>query len=346
VWNPPPAPRSLLPAERFWNGMRAGLRYAHASPPLKATLVRAVSFLFFAGAYWALLPLIARERLHGTAQLYGVLVACIGAGALSGALFLPRVRALVGPDRFVALGTFGTAIAIAIFAFARAPLAAVAGSLLAGVSWVGVLTSLNVSAQVALPDWVRARGLSVYNAVFFGSMALGSLLWGRVAGDIGISPALLIAAGGALLAVPLTSRFHLQTGALLDLSPSAHWPQALLSGNVGQERGPVITTIEYRIDPARLAEFLTAVRELRLARVRHGALAWGVYQDAAQPDRVLEYFLDESWLDYLRHYERVTHADLTAEAAVFSYHVGTARPQVTHYIAATSRTHRYVDGRV
>src|SRR5262249_28665921 len=161
------------------------------------------------------------------------------------------------------------------------PLAAAGGSLLAGVSWVGVVTSLNISAQVALPDWVRARGLSVYNAVFFGSMAFGSLLWGHVADDIGITPALLIAAGGVLLAVPVTWSFHLQTGSRLDLSPPAHWPQGLISESVEQDRGPVITAIEYRIDPARMPEFLTAVRELRLARVQHGALTWGVYQDSA-----------------------------------------------------------------
>lgn len=333
-WQSAPVPPRQLPAERFLSAMRAGVRYARASGPLKATLARSIVFFIFASAYWALLPLIARESLAGGAQLYGVLVACIGAGAVAGALLLPRIRERLGPDRLVAIGTFGTAVTMVTFALVEQFVAAAAASLVAGGSWIAVLSSLNVSAQMSLPDWVRARGLAVYNAVFFGSMALGSVLWGQTAGQFGISPTLLIAAGGALLGIPLISRFHLQAGGKLNLSPSSHWPQPLIVGAVEDDRGPVMTTVEYRIDPKRAPEFLSALMELARARRRDGAFAWGVFRDAAQPDRFLEYFLEDSWMEHLRHHERVTQVDRDIQARAQAFQLGTVAPVVTHYLAA------------
>jgi MFS family permease len=339
LWGrPAPAPKRHLPAERFWNAMRAGVRYARSSSPLKATLVRAVGFFVFASAYWALLPLIVRERLAGSAQLYGVMVACIGAGAVAGALLLPRIRERLGPDRLVAMGTLGTAVAMLTFALVQVPAAAAGASLVAGASWIAVLSSLNVSAQMSLPDWVRARGLSVYNAVFFGSMALGSVLWGHTAGRLGIPFTLLLATAGALLGILLTRRFHLQTGGTLNLSPSSHWPQPLIAGAVEDDRGPVMITVEYRIDASRAPEFLLALDKLAQARRRDGAFAWGVFQNAAQPDSFLEYFLEDSWLEHLHHHERVTQVDRDIQTRVQAFHLGAVAPIVTHFVAADAST--------
>src|SRR5579862_2795754 len=103
-WRPPPAPASDLPAERLSGAIRAGVRYARNNRPLRATLARAVGFFLFASAYWALLPLLARGQLHGGATLYGVLLGAIGAGAVVGAFFLPRLNARLGADTVVVLG--------------------------------------------------------------------------------------------------------------------------------------------------------------------------------------------------------------------------------------------------
>ncbi|MGH8666645.1 MAG: MFS transporter [Burkholderiales bacterium] len=338
-WKPPPAPRKALPAERFVAAMRSGVRYARASPPLQATFARAVAFFLFASAYWALLPLIARQTLAGDARTYGTLVTCIGVGAVAGAIVLPRMRKRLGADKLVVLGTLGTMVTLLIFALAGHVIAASAASLLAGVSWIAVLSSLNVSAQMSLPDWVRARGLSGYNAVFFGAMALGSVIWGQVAGLVGIAWALLIASGGGLLGIVLTRRFRLQTGGELNLAPSSHWPQPIVEAGVLADAGPVMTTVEYRIDPATIATFMAAMDDLEMERRRDGAYAWGVFQDTAQPGRVLEYFIEESWLEHLRHHERVTQADRDLQARVHALHVGAEPPRVAHYlaVAATSR---------
>lgn len=142
-----------------------GLRYAARSKPLKTTLVRAVCFFFFASSYWAALPLVAREQLHGGPLAYSLLLALVGTGAVAGAVLLPRWRGALGPDRLVIAGSLGTGLAMALFA-AGAYVAVVAGALLAGASWIMVLSTLNVSAQSSLPDWVRARGLALFITVF------------------------------------------------------------------------------------------------------------------------------------------------------------------------------------
>jgi hypothetical protein len=169
--------------------------------------------------------------------------------------------------------------------------------------------------------------------VFFGAMALGSVIWGQVASQVGIASALMIASGGALLGIVLTNRFRLQTGGELNLAPSSHWPQPIVDAAVLADAGPVMTTVEYRIDPATIASFMAAMHDLEMERRRDGAYAWGVFQDTAQPGRVLEYFIEESWPGHLRHHERVTQADRELQARVHALHVGAEPPHVAHYLA-------------
>jgi MFS family permease len=333
-WRPPPRPARQLPAERWLAAIRAGVRYTRASGPLKATLTRAIAFLVFASAYWALLPLLAREQLGGGAELYGVLVTCIGAGAVGGALLLPRLRKRYGPGRVVLASSVITAAVLAFYALIREPAFAAATSVVAGAAWIAAVSSFNVSAQMSLPDWVRARGLAMFSAVFFGSLAVGSTLWGQAAALFGIPAALLAAAGGALIAAVIGARIPLQAGGELDLAPSSHWPQPVVTEPVANDRGPVMVTIEYRVDPRRTSEFLAALEVLAQARRRDGAFAWGVFRDAAEPDRLLEYFLEESWLEHLRHHARVTQSDREIQARVQAFHTAATPPRVTHFVAA------------
>jgi len=196
-----------------------------------------------------------------------------------------------------------------------------------------VLSSLNVSAQMALPEWVRARGLALFMTVYFGAHTAGSALWGQVATVAGLPLAHFIAAAGALAIVPLTWRWHLQTGADVDLTPSMHWPAPIVSRELAHDRGPVLVTVEYRIDPAQRTPFLAALDRLGHERRRDGAFRWGVYEDAADPTRFVETFLVESWLEHLRQHERVTNADRMLQGEVWRFHVE-GEPKVTHLIAA------------
>ncbi len=222
--------------------------------------------------------------------LYGILLGAVGAGAVGGAFGLPWMKATFGPDRLVALGTAGTAISLIMFGFARESVVALVACIVAGISWIAVLATLNVSAQVSLPDWVRGRGLAMFVTVFFGAMTAGSVTWGQVASMLGLPAAHFIAAGGALIGIVLSWSWKLQGGSEMDLTPSMHWPVPVLTIDAEPDRGPVLITVEYHINPERRRAFLTALQELGQQRRRDGAYAWDIFEDAAQKGRFMETF--------------------------------------------------------
>jgi predicted MFS family arabinose efflux permease len=209
-WRPQlEAPRPREPGG-FTGAMLDGLSQARTNRPLRNTLIRSILFYLFGSAYWALLPLIAREHFSGGARLFGILVGCIGAGAVCGALFLPRLRGRIGMDGVVVVGTLGTALALTGYALLRLPVLAALASLVAGASWIASLSTLNVAAQLAVPERLRARGMALYTAVFYGCLAMGSVLWGQAATFVGLTPTLLIAAGGAVAGLSLASKLPLK----------------------------------------------------------------------------------------------------------------------------------------
>jgi MFS family permease len=332
-WRPRAENKRSLPPEHLGAAIRTGVRYARNNRQLRATLLRSVGFFLFASAYWALLPLVARSQLHGGPTLYGVLLGAIGAGAVAGAGLLPRMRKSSGADGAVIAGEAGTAAALLLFALAHTPWVAALACLLAGVCWIAVLASLNVSAQVALPEWVRGRGLAAYVTVFFGTMTAGSALWGVLAEHLGLSLTHYIAAAGALVAIPLTWRWKLHSGAPADLTPSMHWPEPVLPAGVAEDAGPVLVTVEYRVSRENRAAVLQGLERVGHERRRDGSYSWSLFQDVAQPDLILETFLTDSWLEHLRQHQRVTKADRLVEEGL--RHLLQGPPRVTHYIAAT-----------
>jgi branched-subunit amino acid transport protein len=214
---------------------------------------------------------------------------------------------------------------------AHDPTTAIIASVLAGASWIAALSSLNVAAQVTLPEWVRGRGLAMYVTVMFGTLSAGSAVWGAIAARAGLNSALLLAAVGAIAAIPLTRRWKLTVRADLDLSPSMHWPAPITTLPVDGDRGPVMVTVEYRIDPGNSAPFLSALRRYGRERRRDGAYDWAVFEDPSEQGRFVETFLTDSWLEHLHLHQRVTKFDRTLEQAVLRFQIGGA-PKTTHLV--------------
>jgi MFS family permease len=331
-WRPEPV-SDAMPPERFGSAVRAGLRFARHNRHLRATLVRAAGFFPLASVYWALLPLVARQQIAGGPELYGILLGAIGVGAVAGAALLPAVKTRLGADGVLTAATLVTALSVLLFAFAREPVMALVACVLGGAAWIAAIATLNVSAQVALPAWVRGRGLAVFASVQFAGLALGSILWGQAAQSFGLSTAHMIAALALVAVLPLLRRWHVQTGAGLDLTPSLHWPTPVLAQAVEADRGPVLVTVEYVVASADRDAFRAAIARLAHERRRDGAYEWNLYEDAANPGTFVETFQVDSWLEHMRQHHRVTNADRVIQDAVQRFHAeGT--PLVRHLIAA------------
>ncbi|MGA0594614.1 MFS transporter [Enterovirga sp. CN4-39] len=319
--------------EHLGGALRAALRYARASATLRSVLLRSAIFFLCASAIWALLPIVARRELGGGPGLYGLLLGGVGLGAILGAVLMPRLRARLGQDGLLTAAMGLMAAVIAFMAIVNAAAAALPATLVLGICWIVVLTTLNGTVQAILPDWVRGRGLAVYLTVQGGAMTVGSLFWGACAGRIGVPATLLAAAGALALVAGVTAfrRLALPAGEA-DLTPSGHWTEPEVATAPEHDRGPVMVSVTYRIPAERRGPFLAALARFGEERRRDGAYAWGVAEDAADPERIVEWFFVESWAEHLRQHRRVSKADADIQAELLGYHVGEAAPEVTHLL--------------
>ena len=326
--------KSALPAERFASAVRVGVRFVLHARELKAVLVRSLAFFAFASATWSLFPLIVRRELDRGPEIYGLLLTCIGVGAVGGAMFLPRVRARLSRDALVAGASVLYAVAALALAYVRhVPLLCVA-MLATGVAWIAILSALQVAAQTSLPPWVRARGLAAFVVVFMGGMALGSVMWGLVATRVGIAGALTAAATGMVVAVALTWRVTLGAHEIRDFSPSMDWPAPVVAETPEPDSGPVLVTVEYRIKPGSRDAFVTAMQDVGEMRRRNGAYFWDLFHDSAQPDRFIECFMDESWIEHLRTHERVNMADREIQQRAKAHLATDETTHTSHWVAS------------
>jgi MFS family permease len=329
-WPRAPAASNEL-SERFFGAFRAGLRYTRASHELHVVLFRAAIFFAFSSAVWALLPLVARNLLGGDASFYGVLLGAVGAGAIGGALGLPQLRARFDSSALLLISAVATALVMATLSMAPPRWAAIPMLLLLGAAWITALTTFSGAAQGVLPNWVRGRGLAVYLMVFNGAMAGGSLGWGAVAEVLNVPAALLVSAGGLLIFAFVLHRVKLPSGEA-DLAPSNYWPEPLTQETVENDRGPVLILVEYRIAREDRQKFLECLKRLSEARRRDGAYGWGVTEDAAEAERIVEWFMVESWAEHLRQHKRVSNADADVQKETARFHKGPPGPVVRHFL--------------
>jgi predicted MFS family arabinose efflux permease len=331
-WRGGKRPASAAAPEHVTEAIRAGARYIAGSPGLRVILLRAGLFMVFANSIWALLPLVARTRLHLGSGGYGLLLAGVGIGAVAGAATLPRLRGRVSPGMLMTVGTLVFAAVTLALAYVRVSELAALALVVGGVAWILVLSTLNSQYQTTLPGWAKARGMSYYLVVFQGGGALGSAVFGVVAQDAGLNQALLAAAAGLALVALAGVWLPFRAISAHDLLPAGDWPDPRLVGATEPDR-PVLVTVEYRARPGLEQDLLDALHAGRHSRRRTGAVSWRVWRDAADPERVLEQFVVGSWDEHLRQHERVSIRDQERLSRLDAMTDPSRPATVTHWLA-------------
>ena len=336
-WKRTPLFKSALPAERIAGSIRSGLRYVRHSPTLQSSLIRAFTFTFFVSGIWSLLAVVAKRDLRAGALGYGVLNGSLGVGAVVAATQLPKIRRRFTADTILGVSTVYQALTLVALALVHTPWVVIPMLLVSGFAWTSTMSQLNVSVQLAVPAWVQARALGTYLMTFQGGMALGSITWGFVAEHRSTSAALLAAGAGLLVTLPVVRRFHILQGTVPDHTPYVfRRPAPELAAVPGTDNdpneGPVRITVEYNVPLERYTEFTHAIYELRGVRLRDGAMRWGIFREAENPEHLIESFVMESWLEYLRSRERATAADTVIRDRAYAMHEGPGRPRVSQQI--------------
>lgn len=321
---------SSLGRERLFSAMRVGVQFVRQSARVKAVLLRIAIFFFYSTALLALLPLVAKGLHRGDAAIFTLLLAAMGGGAIVAVMFLPRLRQTTSRDTLVLGGALLQLAMTAVVAhFGQVSVTALA-MFLSGMGWITTVNSLSVSVQLALPDWVRARGMSIFQMSVMGASALGAAVWGNVAALYTVRTSLTIAAVSGIFVMLGVHWLVKDRSIEEDLTPSRELKAPVAT--TPSVTGRVQVCIEYWIDPARADDFLILMQESRRSRLRQGALAWELLHDIADPGRYIEQIVDESWTEHLRRFDRVTSGDVALRERKLAFHIREAPPLVTRYV--------------
>jgi MFS family permease len=194
TWRRPAEARAAQRREGLVEAARTGIAFVRGSGELKAIFGRGLCFFVPGIAIGTLLPVIGRFELGLDEFAFGILYAVFGVGAVAGAILMPMVNRLLGPDRanIWAMGLHAAATLIA--ALVMTPYVVGACITLLGACWITVMANNTTAVQSILPNFMRARGMAVHQMVFFGAMVGGSLLWGKIATLFGTQASLIVSA--------------------------------------------------------------------------------------------------------------------------------------------------------
>lgn len=328
----PVRPPQLLPRETLGLAVAAGIRYVSMSPSIRRVLLRGAVFGMGASSIMALLPLVAKDLLTGGPLMYGLLLGAFGVGAVGGALSSARLRQRLSSEGLTRIACIAFAIAAAVTGLSKWSPLTVTMMLLSGASWVLTLSTFNVSVQLSTPRWVVARALSLYQVTTFGGMAAGSWLWGVISESDGVRLALFAAGLVMLICAALGLRLPISETADLNMDPLRRWQAPETAVPVEPRTGPVVITIEYRIREEDVLEFLAVMAERRRIRKRDGAMNWMLLRDLSDPTVWVERYTTPTWLEYIRHNNRLTQDDAEIPQRLHELHQGPGDPSVRRMI--------------
>ncbi|TLX95185.1 MAG: MFS transporter [Thaumarchaeota archaeon] len=328
-----PSERKLLPPEQVIGAIRTGLRYMRNSLHVRALFVRDFALTICGSALVSLLPLLARNGAGSNSILFGILIGAFGIGGMiSGLVIVPRIKKM-SIEKRVTSATILYAVALAVLSFQHDIIIVFFGIFAGGTALIIITSSLNFVAYNSVSSWVRTRVVSVHQMMYWGGVAIGSIVWGIVAEIWGIPTALLAASIGLVIGLVTSTRYKLKPLTDVDMTPSMHWSMPRVMIDIDDhEEGSVLVEIEFQIDPTRSHEFESAMNKVRSLRLRDGAINWGLFHDIENPSRYVEMFTSESWTEHLRQHERITKADLAIEQHAISFHTGKDPPHISHLI--------------
>jgi predicted MFS family arabinose efflux permease len=312
---------SRLPRERLNRAIVSGVRYIANSPSIRIVLARTLVTGLIGGSVSALMPLVARDLLHGGAQTYGIMLGAFGVGAVIGALNIAEVRRRLTGEAAIRACALSMGGAIAAVALSHEPVITAAALVVAGAVWMLAVALFNIGVQLSAPRWVAGRSLAAFQASIAGGIAMGSWGWGRLTDAAGVETALLVSAA-LMFASPLLGLWlpMPRVGARNEDAEVLADPEVRLS--LTGRSGPLVVEIEYRVDQDNARAFHGVMQEVQLSRQRNGAYGWSIARDIADPELWTERYHCPTWFDYLRQRNRSTQSERALHQRAIDFHLG------------------------
>lgn len=329
---------SQLPGERFLGAMRVGIQFVRSSKRMRAVLIRVFIFFIQSSALMALLPVLARDHFNGNAKTFTIFLSCLGFGAILSASQMPRLRHRFDRNQLVPIAQVIQALSSIGVVLTPELWLACFMMMMNGAAWILVANSLSISAQVALPSWIRARGMSMFQMALMGGSAFGAAIWGKLTSLTNVSFSVMCGACCGMIAVVLTKHLQIEGGTEEELTPVCPIEHPVPDRNIDHFAGPVMISIEYQVELVTMDEFKHTMKASRDARLRQGALSWSLFEDAEKEGMLVEHFVFETWADYLRRFDRFTLNDLRLLEERQQFHIGPEPPKIIRRVAATLHT--------
>jgi MFS family permease len=332
LW-PRARPQSQLPLESFFESFITAIRYVRYTPGIMVILARNASFSFFISVISALMPVVGLQELHLEPANLGFLFTSMAIGSVITSIFIvPWARSRFSPQQLTTYANTSLIIVCLLMATVRWTKIFLVVAALAGIGWTLSSTELWIAGQRAMPEWARGRMNATIIMISQAATALGSLIWGLSAANVGIDSTFLIAVVLAATAMIITRlptyRLSIDFTKDLNLEPA---PATIFSNSPSRlpepEEGPLSITTTFQVDPERREEFYDLAGRTRLIFLRNGACGWHLKEDLDRPNSFQIEVIVPSWTHNLRKRERLTKNEMELLEKLHSLHLGPNAPE-------------------
>lgn len=207
-WRYVPAPREA-PREHLVVAMMSAAKYVTQSTQMRIAMGHIFVACMQVFALVALLPALANQMEGEGAMAYSILLSFMGMGAVLVGLGMPRLRGRIAANTVLTSALLLHVVSVFIMALATTPWVAAPAMFLAGAAWLAIGNTINVSAHLALPDNVRARGMAIFMMAAMAGSALGAALYGAVADGMGVGGSLWLLGVAGLCFLFLMRRWRI-----------------------------------------------------------------------------------------------------------------------------------------